>query len=49
MWAGLANSSFWIDRAIGLGGTYLTQILPFADPSSLALFTDFETAVYATR
>ena len=49
MWAGLANSYFWIDRATGLGGTYLTQILPFADPGSLALFTEFETAVYATR
>ncbi len=49
MWAGLANSYFWIDRANGLGGAYLSQILPFADPASLGLFTEFETAVYASN
>ena len=49
MWAGLANSYFWIDRTNGLGGAYLSQILPFADNESLGLFTDFETAVYADR
>ena len=46
MWAGLANSYFWIDRQTGLGGSYMTQILPFADKLSLPLFYDFETAVY---
>ncbi len=46
MWAGLANSYFWIDRATGIGGAYLSQILPFADAGSLDLFTQFETAVY---
>ena len=49
MWAGLANSYFWIDRTNGLGGAYLSQILPFADTGSLDLFTEFETTVYATR
>ena len=49
MWAGLANSYFWIDRSTGIGGAYLTQILPFVDHRSLELFTEFETAVYATR
>ena len=48
MWAGLANSYFWIDRTNGIGGAYLSQILPFADAGSLELFTEFETAVYAT-
>ena len=45
-WAGLANSYFWIDPATGVGGAYLTQILPFADEKSLPLYLDFETAVY---
>jgi CubicO group peptidase (beta-lactamase class C family) len=45
-WAGLSNCYFWIDPASGIGGIYLTQILPFADTKSLPLFLDFETAVY---
>ena len=45
-WAGLANSYFWIDPAKGIGGAYLTQVLPFADEKSLPLYLDFETAVY---
>ncbi len=49
MWAGLANSYFWIDRTNGIGGAYLSQVLPFADAGSLDLFTEFETAVYANR
>ena len=46
MWAGLANSFFWIDRQNGIGGAYLSQILPFADPGTVDLFMEFETAVY---
>ena len=46
MWAGLSNCYFWIDRKNGIGGTYLTQILPFADVKSLPLFYEFESAVY---
>ncbi|MEM9035050.1 MAG: serine hydrolase domain-containing protein [Actinomycetota bacterium] len=49
MWAGLANSYFWIDRTNGIGGAYLSQILPFADPGSVELFMELETAVYAER
>jgi methyl acetate hydrolase len=45
-WAGLSNCYFWIDPAAGIGGVYMTQILPFADVKSLPLFLDFETAVY---
>lgn len=45
-WAGLANSYFWIDRENGIGGAYLTQLLPFADNKSLPLYDAFETAVY---
>jgi methyl acetate hydrolase len=46
MWAGLANSYYWIDPTSGVGGVFLTQIFPFADTGSLPTFHDFETAVY---
>jgi CubicO group peptidase (beta-lactamase class C family) len=46
MWAGLANSYYWIDPKSGIGGVYLTQILPFADKKSLPLYYAFETAFY---
>jgi methyl acetate hydrolase len=45
-WAGLANSYYWIDPNKGVGGVYLTQILPFADQKSLPLFFEFEKTVY---
>jgi methyl acetate hydrolase len=45
-WAGIQNTFFWIDPRTGLGGVYLTQILPFVDEKALAGFYDFETAVY---
>ncbi|MFT4872790.1 serine hydrolase domain-containing protein [Congregibacter sp.] len=48
MWAGLANSYYWIDPVNGIGGAYLSQILPFADEASSALFFEMETAVYQT-
>jgi methyl acetate hydrolase len=46
MWAGLANSFYWIDPATGVGGVYATQIFPFADVQSVPLYYAFETAVY---
>ena len=45
-WAGLANSFYWIDAANGIGGVYLTQILPFGDKKSLTLYQEFERTVY---
>jgi methyl acetate hydrolase len=47
MWAGLANTYFWIDQSTGIGGAYITQILPFADKKSLPLYYAFESAFYA--
>ena len=47
MWAGLANSFYWIDREHGIGGAYLSQILPFGDAASMGLFFDLERAAYA--
>jgi methyl acetate hydrolase len=46
MWAGLANSFYWIDPTNGVGGVFLSQIFPFADTGSIPTFYDFETAVY---
>jgi CubicO group peptidase (beta-lactamase class C family) len=45
-WAGIQNTFFWIDPKTRIGGVYLTQILPFVDEKALAVFYDFETAVY---
>ena len=47
MWAGFANTYFWIDPTTGIGGVYLSQVLPFADKKSLELYYAFETAMYA--
>ena len=49
MWAGLANSYYWIDRKSGVGGYWASQILPFQDCASYPGFVDFETAVYHHR
>ena len=46
MWAGIANSFFWIDMDNQVAGTYMSQQLPFADPRSLLLYLDIETATY---
>jgi methyl acetate hydrolase len=46
MWAGLSNCYFWIDQVNGIGGVYVTQILPFGDKKSLPLFCDFQSSVY---
>ncbi|GED97787.1 serine hydrolase domain-containing protein [Gordonia crocea] len=48
-WAGLANLYYWIDRQNDVAGIWGTQILPFADPTSIGGFLEFETAVYADR
>lgn len=45
-WAGLANTSFWVDPSRRLAGVLLTQVLPFADARVLALADAFERAVY---
>ena len=48
-WAGLANTYYWIDQKKGVGGVYLTQVLPFADVKALPLFYAFESAVYGRQ
>jgi methyl acetate hydrolase len=46
-WAGLGNTYYWLDPKKRIAGVLLTQVLPFADPTVLALLDDFETAIYA--
>jgi methyl acetate hydrolase len=48
MWAGLANSYFWIDVRRGLGGAFLAQVIPYGDPAAVELYYEFERAAYGT-
>jgi methyl acetate hydrolase len=46
-WAGVRNTYYWIDPKRHVGGVFMTQVLPFADPVILDRFAAFERAVYA--
>jgi hypothetical protein len=46
-WAGLFNCYYWIDRASGVAGAFLTQVLPFFDQQVVEASLGFEAAVYA--
>jgi methyl acetate hydrolase len=46
-WSGLCNCYFWIDRASGIAGAFLTQVLPFYDLQVLQPVLETEQAVYA--
>lgn len=46
-WAGLFNSYYWLDPARHIAGVILTQVLPFADPTVVRLYGEFERGVYA--
>jgi methyl acetate hydrolase len=45
-WAGLSNVYFWIDPKEDIAGTFMTQMLPFADGPSVDAFLKFEKKVY---
>ena len=45
-WAGVFNSYYWIDRARGVGGVLMTQVLPFFDMRIIETLMGFELAVY---
>lgn len=45
-WAGVFNSYYWIDRAKGVGGVLMTQLLPFFDMPVVETLMGFEMAVY---
>ena len=40
------NSYYWIDRAKGVGGVLMTQVLPFFDMPVVETLMGFEMAVY---
>jgi CubicO group peptidase (beta-lactamase class C family) len=46
-WAGLANTYFWLDPTLNVGGVILMQLLPFTDGKALELFGKFESGVYS--
>jgi methyl acetate hydrolase len=46
-WAGLANCFYWIDRASGVAGAFLTQVLPFFDARIMEAVAGFELGAYA--
>jgi CubicO group peptidase (beta-lactamase class C family) len=45
-WGGLHNTYFWVDPSRGVAGVILMQLLPFADSKALAVYDEFERAVY---
>jgi methyl acetate hydrolase len=47
-WAGLLNTHFWVDRTTGITGAIYTQFLPFVTPEAMAMYQDFERALYAS-
>lgn len=46
MWAGICNCYYWMDPASGIGGVFMSQVLPFADVKALPLYLAFEQAAY---
>jgi methyl acetate hydrolase len=45
-WAGLNNTYYWLDPVKKIAGVFMTQTLPFADPTVLEALDSFESAVY---
>jgi CubicO group peptidase (beta-lactamase class C family) len=45
-WAGLSNCFYWIDRAAGVTGVFLTQVLPAFDARVVETAFGFEAGVY---
>jgi methyl acetate hydrolase len=48
-WGGLNNTYFWLDPSRQVAGVILMQFLPFADPKALAVYRDFERAIYQAQ
>jgi CubicO group peptidase (beta-lactamase class C family) len=45
-WAGIFNTYYWIDPTKRVTGLIMTQVLPFADQTSVRLYGQFERGVY---
>jgi methyl acetate hydrolase len=46
-WAGIFNTYYWLDPVKRVAGVIMTQILPFADPTTLAVYGGFERGIYS--
>jgi methyl acetate hydrolase len=46
-WAGIYNTYYWLDPVSQVAGVIMTQILPFADQTTLAVYGGFERGVYS--
>jgi CubicO group peptidase (beta-lactamase class C family) len=47
-WAGIFNTYYWIDPKRRVTGVIMMQLLPFADPTAVAVYGRYENAVYGT-
>ena len=45
-WAGLLNTYYWLDPVKRVAAVFMTQVLPFADKTALALYGQFERGIY---
>ncbi|MFN8522208.1 MAG: serine hydrolase domain-containing protein [Chloroflexota bacterium] len=45
-WAGIRNTYYWLDPAAGLAAVFMTQVMPFADPTCLQVLGAMERAIY---
>jgi methyl acetate hydrolase len=45
-WAGICNTSYWIDPTRRVTGLIIVQVLPFADQTSVRLYGQFERGIY---
>jgi CubicO group peptidase (beta-lactamase class C family) len=46
-WAGIYNTHFWVDPKRGVGVIFLSQDLPFYNPTTMNLMRRFEHLIYA--
>jgi len=47
-WAGVLNTHYWFDPARDVAGLIMTQTLPFVEPPFMAVYEEFERAVYSS-
>lgn len=45
-WAGALNTHYWVDPVAKVTGALFTQVWPFCDEKVVALFAEFEQALY---
>lgn len=46
-WAGLCNTHYWVDRSAGVVGSIYSNFLPFVPPEAMAMYANYEKALYA--